>query len=233
MVGRAAEVSGLMILWLPLLLATTLAQAPSGAITGMQAKNHVGQQATVCGKVASTRYLDTNPSRATFLNLDKPNPEQTFTVVIFGDNREKFDRPEIRFKDKQLCITGRIVEFRGSPQIIATEPSQIKEVDDLILTRIHSSEVASHLDSDATVCGFVASVRYDTDTEGKPIFLNFDRAYPDQTFTAVIYDDVRNKFGEPEARYVNRTVCVTGRIERFQTFIRMVLTEPKQIVRQQ
>lgn len=218
---------------LPLMLASALAQAPAGAITGMQAKSHVGQQATVCGKVASTRFLDTSINRATFLNFDKPNPEQSFTVVIFGEHREKFDRPEIRLKDKQLCATGRIVEFRGIPQIIATEPNQLQEVNDLVLTRIHSSDVALHLDSDASVCGFVASTRYDTETEGKPTFLNFDKPYPDQTFSAVIFDDVRKKFGEPEARYLNRTVCVTGRIERFQTFIRMVLTDPSQIVRQQ
>lgn len=213
----------------PLLLWFALAQAPSGAVASKDAKNYVGHEATVCGKVASTRYLETGANRATFLNFDRPNPEQTFTVVIFGDHRDKFDRPEIRFKDKQICVTGRIVEYRGTPQIVASEPTQIKEATGLLPSRIHSSEAPLYVGSDVTVCGFVASTSYDTAAEGKPTSLYFDRPSPDQTLVAVIPEDARKKFGEPEGRYLHRTVCVTGKLEKFQTSVRIILSDPKQL----
>jgi DNA/RNA endonuclease YhcR with UshA esterase domain len=210
------------------LLTIALTQMAANPITGTEARKHIGEEATVCGVVASTRYLDTTPNRATFLNFDRPNPDQTFTAVIFGDARDKFDRPEVRYKDKQICVTGRIADFRGTPQIVVTEPGQIKEGPPTP-ARIHSSEVAGYIGAELSVCGFVASTRYDTAADGKPTLLAFDKPFPDQTFTAVIYDDVRKKFGAPGLRYLHRNVCVTGRVEKLQTAIRMVLTDPKQI----
>ncbi len=212
-----------------LLLIFALGQAATAAsITGPEAKKHIGVESTVCGVVASTRYLETSASRMTFLNFDRPNPNQTFTVVIFGEHREKFGRPEVRYKDRQICVTGRIAEFRGTPQIVATDPSQIKEGAP-VPVRIHTSEAAARVGDEVTVCGFVASTRYDTTTEGKPSFLFFEKPSPDQSFTAVIYDDVRKKFGAPALKYLHRNVCVTGRLEKFQTIVRMVLTDPRQI----
>ena len=213
----------------PLLLTIALVQMPPlGPLTGTEAKAHIGEEATVCGFVASTRYLDTSDNRATFLNFDKPNPNQTFTVVIFGDHRDKFDRPEVRYKDKQICVTGRIAEFRGTPQIIATELRQIKEGPPAP-TRIHSSEVANYVGAELSVCGFVAETQYDQAADGKPTFLYFGKPSPDHTFTAVIYDDVRSKFRGLEVRYRLRNICVSGKIEKSPTSIRMVLTDPKQI----
>lgn len=50
-------------------LATRIAVA-ADSITPSQAKDHVGQTATICGKVAGTRYLDSSERRHTFLNFD-------------------------------------------------------------------------------------------------------------------------------------------------------------------
>jgi hypothetical protein len=47
-----------------------------------EAKDHFGESATVCGEVASTRYVASSKGQPTFLNLDKPYPNQIFTVVI-------------------------------------------------------------------------------------------------------------------------------------------------------
>ena len=108
------------------LIIAAVLQAPA-PITAVDAKNHIGKEMTVCGVVAATRYLDTSSSRPTFLNFDKPSPNQTFTVVIFGDDRKKFGEPEVAYKDKKICVTGKIEEYRGSPQIVARDPKQIEE----------------------------------------------------------------------------------------------------------
>jgi hypothetical protein len=50
----------------------------------------------------------------------------TFTAVIFGENRAKFGTPEKDYLDREICITGKIEDYNGKPEIIVTEPQQIK-----------------------------------------------------------------------------------------------------------
>ena len=90
-----------------------------------RAKDHVGENGTVCGKVADTRYLESG-RRPTFLNFDQRYPNHTFTAVIFGEDRAKFGVPEKDYLDKDICVTGKIEDFSGKPQIIVTELQQIK-----------------------------------------------------------------------------------------------------------
>jgi site-specific recombinase XerD len=45
-------------------------------LTAAEAKDHVGETATVCGSVVSTRYATGTKGQPTFLNLDKPYPNQ-------------------------------------------------------------------------------------------------------------------------------------------------------------
>ena len=94
-------------------------------LSAAEAKEHFGENATVCGQVVSTRYADKTRGQPTFLNLDKPYPNQVFTIVIWGSNRSKFGRPEVDYKEKQVCVKGKITEYRGAPEIVADDPKQI------------------------------------------------------------------------------------------------------------
>ncbi len=117
------------LLLLCLLLASAMLHAQasqSKKLTAAEAKDHIGEKATVCGKVASTRYAASSRGRPTFLNLDKPYPNQIFTVVIWGETRGKFGEPEEKYRDKRVCVTGKITNYRGVPEIIASEPGQIE-----------------------------------------------------------------------------------------------------------
>lgn len=96
------------------------------SISASEAKNHVGESATVCGKVASAHYAMTSRGKPTFLNLDRAYPSQIFTVMIWGSDRPKFGAPEVTFNGRTICVTGEITLYRGSPETVAHEPSQIK-----------------------------------------------------------------------------------------------------------
>lgn len=95
-------------------------------IPASEAGKHIGQRATVCGRVVSGHYASSSKGRPTFINLDKPYPNQVFTIVIWGENRSKFTNPETAYQDKQVCVTGTITEYRKSPQIEARSPNDIK-----------------------------------------------------------------------------------------------------------
>jgi DNA/RNA endonuclease YhcR with UshA esterase domain len=95
-------------------------------LSAAEAKDHFGENATVCGEVASTKYADSAKGQPTFLNLDKPYPNQIFTILIWGSNRSKFGTPEDSYKGKRICVSGKITTYDGLPEIIADDPKQIR-----------------------------------------------------------------------------------------------------------
>jgi len=96
------------------------------SISAPQAKDHMGENATVCGDVVSTHYAERSPGNPTFINLDKPYPNQLFTILIWGSDRAKFGDPEEKYRNKHVCVTGKISVYRGSPEVVAHESSQVK-----------------------------------------------------------------------------------------------------------
>jgi hypothetical protein len=97
----------------------------ANTLTAAQAAEHIGENATVCGVVASTRFAVGTKGQPTYLNFDLPYPRQVFAVVIWGTDRPKFGTPETELMGKRVCATGTIQFFHGKAEIIAREPQQI------------------------------------------------------------------------------------------------------------
>src|ERR1700751_2782407 len=97
------------------LLAIPDLSAQTKKLTTAEAKDHVGDRATVCGRVVSTHYAKSSKGEATFLNLDEPYPKEIFTILIWGSDREKFGSPELEYKGRRVCATGKITSYRGVP----------------------------------------------------------------------------------------------------------------------
>ena len=89
-----------------------------------QAAQHIGELATVCGTVASSHYAVGSNDQPTFINLDKAYPDQIFTIVIFADYRGKFSTPPELWSGR-VCVTGRITEYHGKPEMKVADPSQV------------------------------------------------------------------------------------------------------------
>ena len=91
------------------------------------AAHHLGETATVCGVVASGKFDSDLQSQPTFLDFGKPYPDQVFTAVIFGSDRAKFGTPERSLRGKRVCVSGKIQEKNGLPEIILNDPKQLTE----------------------------------------------------------------------------------------------------------
>lgn len=115
---RSAVIAVLIGLWPVLAHAETISAA--------DAPRYVGQSATVCGIVASTNYAVRSKGQPTFLSIDKTYPDQIFTVVIWGTHRSKFGTPEVAFLGKRICVTGVVHSYRGKPEIVLSDPVQLK-----------------------------------------------------------------------------------------------------------
>ena len=115
-----------ILVLLILFLVLTVSAFAQETISPENAANYIGQQKTVCGTVASTHLASRSKGQPTFLNLNKPYPNQIFTVLIWGPDRGKFEKPpEWLYSGKKICVKGMIRSNRGLPQIIVKDPLQI------------------------------------------------------------------------------------------------------------
>ena len=88
---------------------------------------HVDDSVTVCGKVASGRYMDGSTRKLTLLNVGAAFPNQVFTIVIENDLRTRFESaPETLYLDKDVCVTGKVSMYRDAPQIVIYKKEQIQ-----------------------------------------------------------------------------------------------------------
>jgi len=99
----------------------------AATLTPDEATGHVSENASVCGVVASAKYVEGSRGSPTFLNLGKVYPDHVFTCVIFGSDRAKFGTPEISLRGKQVCCTGKIEAYKGRPEIKLHDSNRLTE----------------------------------------------------------------------------------------------------------
>lgn len=97
-------------------------QNASRVISWQDAAKHYGEYATVEGKIVATH----NSGKACFLNFH-PNYKRYFTAVIFASSFSLFPaNPESFYYGKKVKVSGYIKEYKGKPEIILNDPSQIE-----------------------------------------------------------------------------------------------------------
>jgi hypothetical protein len=95
-------------------------------IKAEDAIKHVGEKVTVCGKIFSGKFLESAQKQPTLLNMGDKYPNQPLTIVIWGNLRSKLSyKPEERYNDQYVCVTGTIVLFKEKAQIEVTEEAQL------------------------------------------------------------------------------------------------------------
>ena len=68
------------------------------------------------------------------------------------------------------------------------------------------------------------------DLKSNTVFLNFEKAYPNQCFTGVIFSSDLYKFVQnPEDYYLNKTVRIMGEVKEYQGRPEIILETPNQI----
>ena len=117
--------------WLPAeqrddLIAIPLSQLPNKAhnTNGVRAYINDGKKHTICGKVVSTKKHEKGH---VFINLDKKFPNQIFSISIFKASIQNFDyEPHIYLKDKNVCFTAKISEYKGTASMMIDNGKQVK-----------------------------------------------------------------------------------------------------------
>jgi hypothetical protein len=91
-------------------------------IDAKDAVKYIGKKVTACGRVFGIKSTD----KVTFMNVGDKYPNSPLTVVIFEKDKGKF-QPSIEelFADKNICIKGEVVEYKGKAEIIVAKPEDI------------------------------------------------------------------------------------------------------------
>ncbi|MDB5115090.1 MAG: hypothetical protein JWQ79_582 [Mucilaginibacter sp.] len=94
-------------------------------ITAKEAAKHINEKVVVCDQVYGGKFL--SGSNITLIDVGGSHPDELLTLIIKGDDRKKFKtEPEEALKGKKVCITGQLIDYKGKPEIVITDPEQIK-----------------------------------------------------------------------------------------------------------
>lgn len=111
-----------------LLITTSFASFSQAKITSEEASKHIGDSVMLIDKVYDAKLLT---SGITVLNLGGKSPDQLVSVIIQSTDRLKFPfKPEERLTGKRVLVKGKIIENKGRPEIIVSEPDQLRELID-------------------------------------------------------------------------------------------------------
>lgn len=93
---------------------------PEAVISPLEAGNYHGRVVTVKGFVADVYQSD----KVAYLNFVEKFPNNPFTAVIFSSKFSDF--PDIvKYKNKDVEVTGRVSKYKEKAQIILNSPKQI------------------------------------------------------------------------------------------------------------
>lgn len=93
-------------------------------------------------------------------------------------------------------------------------------------TTISIKDVSKHIGETITICDSV----YTTRALPNLTLINLGAEFPKQLLTLVIYKADLDKFKEPEKLYLNKKVCITGKLVLYNDKQQVVVNEVKQIV---
>jgi hypothetical protein len=95
---------------------------------------------------------------------------------------------------------------------------------------IKPEDAAKYVGQVVTVCGKIFDGKYLDNIKGKPTLLNMGAAYPKQPLTIVIWDDLRSKLAyKPEQKWLNKQICVTGKVEIYKGRVEIVVDKEIEI----
>ena len=96
--------------------------APAGILSPTDAKNHVGEEATVRGKVYG---VFVSQKGDVFMSMGAAHPKQPFTAVCFQGAIQADDLK--KFNGKTVSVKGKIKEYNGQVEIVLDTLDQISE----------------------------------------------------------------------------------------------------------
>jgi micrococcal nuclease len=93
-------------------------------ISASDASKHIGDSVTITAQVSGSKVFDNG---MTLLNIGGKFPNHLLTVMIPQKVKATFSfKPEVEFHDEEVTVTGKLIEYKGKPEIMLSTYSQIQ-----------------------------------------------------------------------------------------------------------
>jgi hypothetical protein len=103
--------------------------ATPARVAPADAKNHMDEVVTVCGKVVDTKvskYGLAGHGKPVNFDIDQPEPNPVFFFTTFGSEAGGPNEVIAAYKDKNVCVTGKVSSAASMTFIMAADRKQIK-----------------------------------------------------------------------------------------------------------
>jgi hypothetical protein len=94
---------------------------------------------------------------------------------------------------------------------------------------VRAHQAIDHAGEYAMVCGVIASARYNKESKGAPTYLNFDKPYPGQDFSAIIFAKNRKNFSPEPETLTGYKACVYGKVKIYKGKAQIELVKADQL----
>lgn len=168
-----------------------------------------------------------------YIFLDEQNIN--LQLVKEGQAICRFYEPDIKYREECTVVEKEAIENEIGCKWGGAEPplpSPSKEFEKLTpeqtgLEVVFACNAGNYLGKEAIIEGkIVDTYRSKTNT----VFLNFEKAYPNQCFTSVIFSSDQYKFVQnPEDYYLQKTVRIKGEVKKYEGRAEIILEHPSQI----
>jgi hypothetical protein len=91
---------------------------PAKTLPLNEVSQHIGEDVHVCGKIYGYKEF----SGLTLLNMGADYPNQLLTIVLKGEANKEYSG----LKGKEVCVSGKLQDYKGKPEIIVTDPGRMK-----------------------------------------------------------------------------------------------------------
>lgn len=92
-------------------------------ITADVAAEKIGQEVMVKGKVVTTFFAEFSTGKPTFLNLEKPFPNNPMAVIIFEEQVKQLGINAQLYKDKTVLVKGVVKQYKDEAKPFKYKPS--------------------------------------------------------------------------------------------------------------
>lgn len=91
------------------------------------ASKHIGETVIVCDKIYEGKLVKNSTKQTAVLKMGNSNSDHKLTIIIKPENQKNFiDNPGDYYTDKDVCVTGRVIQSNGKPAIVISKPADIQ-----------------------------------------------------------------------------------------------------------
>jgi hypothetical protein len=108
-------------------IALSLAASGQSKIPAEQASKHYGETITICGTILEDNFIFDTKTKNTLFILGAASQGRQVTVVVPSATSKKvIDKPKNYYANKNVCVTGKVTELNGKPEIVIADENKIR-----------------------------------------------------------------------------------------------------------